>query len=117
MNNVPPKSAPARIPYLEPEIERELLRAYIDSANDGIFVVCDKMKFHVANPILAAWLGVSEAELTAHGERLPITDLFGVAETKAEFCEHFSATLHGQPARSRRRSGRRAASRAGSKSA
>ncbi|MFH1816780.1 MAG: EAL domain-containing protein [Pseudomonadota bacterium] len=99
MNNVPPKSALACSPYLEPEIERELLRAYIDSASDGIFVVCDEMKFHVANPLLAMWLGVDEAELTAHGERLPITDLFGVAETEAEFREHFSAALHGQPAR------------------
>jgi len=99
MNNVPPKSAPACSPYLEPEIERELLRAYIDSASDGIFVVCDEMKFHVANPLLATWLGVDEAELTTHGERLPITDLFGVAETEAEFREHFSAALHGQPAR------------------
>ena len=99
MNNLPPKSSPACVPYLEPEIERELLRAYIDSASDGIFVVCDEMKFHVANPLLAAWLGVGEAELTAHGERLPITELFGVDKTKAEFREHFSAALHGQPAR------------------
>lgn len=99
MNNVPPKSALACSPYLEPEIERELLRAYIDSASDGIFVVCDEMKFHVANRLLATWLGVNEAELTVHGERLPITDLFGVAETEAEFRKHFSAALHSRSAR------------------
>ncbi len=81
---------------MEPEIERELLRAYIDSANDGIFVVCDEMKFHVANPLLASWLGVGEAELTAHGRRVPITELFGQAETAARFSEHFQAVLHGQ---------------------
>ena len=84
---------------MEPEIERELLRAYIDSASDGIFVVCDEMKFHVANPLLATWLGVSEAELTAHGRRLPITDLFGLTETEALFREHFRAVLQGQAAR------------------
>lgn len=99
MNNVPLKSAPACMPYLEPEIERELLRAYIDSASDGIFVVCDEMKFHVANPLLATWLGISEAELTAHGQRLPITELFGVDETQSVFLEHFGTVLRGQAVR------------------
>ena len=98
-NNIPPKAEPACVPYLEPEIERELLRAYIDSASDGIFVVCDEMKFHVANPLLAAWLGIDEAELTAHGQRLPITDLLGVDETGAAFSEHFRAALQGRPVR------------------
>jgi diguanylate cyclase (GGDEF)-like protein/PAS domain S-box-containing protein len=87
------------MPGLEPEIERELLRAYIDSANDGIFVVCDEMKFHVANPLLTAWLGLSEAELTEHGRRVPITDLFGLAESEALFREHFRSVLRGQAAR------------------
>src|SRR5512139_1425791 len=95
MNTVPPVFAP----YLEPEIERELLRAYIDSAHDGIFVVCDEMKFHVANPLLTSWLGVAEADLTAPGRRLPITELLGVDETKAAFCEQFSAVLAGQAVR------------------
>ena len=95
MDTTPPVCAP----YLEPEIERELLRAYIDSASDGIFVVCDEMKFHVANPLLATWLGVGEAELTKHGQRLPITELLGEDGTKASFCEHFSAALAGQAAR------------------
>jgi diguanylate cyclase (GGDEF)-like protein/PAS domain S-box-containing protein len=87
------------MPCLEPEIERELLRAYINSANDGIFVVCDEMKFHVANPLLTTWLGLSEAELTAHGQRVPITDLFGLAESEALFREHFRSVLHGKTAR------------------
>lgn len=87
------------MPGLEPEIERELLRAYINSANDGIFVVCDEMKFHVANPLLSAWLGISEAELTAHGQRIPITDLFGLAESESLFREHFQQVLRGQAAR------------------
>ncbi len=88
-----------RAPELEPEIERGLLRAYIDSANDGIFVVCDEMKFHVANPLLVEWLGVDEAELTAHGRRVPITEFFGSAETGALFRHHFQAVLNGQTAR------------------
>lgn len=87
------------MPGFEPEIERELLRAYIDSANDGIFVVCDEMKFHVANPLLSTWLGFSEAELTAHGQRVPITDLFGLAESEALFREHFHSALHWQTVR------------------
>jgi diguanylate cyclase (GGDEF)-like protein/PAS domain S-box-containing protein len=86
-------------PYLEPEIERELLRAYIDSAHDGIFVLCDEMKFHVANPMLATWLGISETELTAHGRRIPITELFGLPATESLFRHHFSAALQGQAVR------------------
>ena len=84
---------------LEPEIERDLLRAYIDSAHDGIFVVCDEMKFHVANPVLAAWLGVSEAELTAHGQRLPITRFFGMSELATEFVAAFPRVLKGEAQR------------------
>lgn len=87
------------VPYLEPEIERELLRAYIDSANDGIFVLCDEMKFHVANPVLAVWLGISEAMLTAHGERVPITELFGLTATESLFRQHFAAALRGEAVR------------------
>src|SRR5512139_2925914 len=89
----------ACVPELEPEIERELLRAYINSANDGIFVVCDEMKFHVANPLLAEWLGADETELTAHGRRVPITRFFGQAEAEALFGLHFQEVLGGQTAR------------------
>ena len=84
---------------LEPEIERELLLAYINSANDGIFVVCDEMKFHVANPLLVQWLGVSQHELTAHGHRLPITDFFCQPDTERLFIKHFLAVLEGQSTR------------------
>ncbi|MBU1190609.1 MAG: EAL domain-containing protein [Gammaproteobacteria bacterium] len=83
---------------MDSELERELLRAYIDSANDGIFVICDEMKFHVANPLLEQWLGLGEAELTAHGRRIPITELFGSAETEALFCSQFIKVLQGKPA-------------------
>ena len=86
-------------PARDPDLERELLRAYIDSANDGIFVVCDEMKFHVANPLLVQWLGICEPELVAHGRRVAITDLFGVAETAARFREQFHEVLRGRPVR------------------
>lgn len=85
--------------FLEPDIERALLRSYIDSANDGIFVVCDEMKFHVANPALARWLGMSEAELTAHGERIAITELFGSTASAAQFHRQFAFALQGQVVR------------------
>lgn len=84
---------------LDADLERELLRAYIDSANDGIFVVCDEMKFHVANPLLAAWLGVVETELVAHNRRVPITRFFGLADTEALFRKHFITVLEGAGAR------------------
>ena len=84
---------------LEPEIERGLLRAYIDSANDGIFVVCDEMKFLVANPLLANWLGISEESLTTHGHRLPITDFFCQPDAEALFIKQFSSVLEGRSSR------------------
>lgn len=94
-----PQSDRGVAPTLDLELERELLRAYIDSANDGIFVVCDEMKFHVANPLLVKWLGIAEAELTAHGQRVPITELFGSAETQAQFDTQFKRVLLGHPVR------------------
>ena len=99
MDKPPFLSCTGSAPYLEPEVERELLRAYIDSANDGIFVVCDEMKFHVANPLLVEWLGITENELTAHGHRLPITDFFCQPDTERMFIKHFLAVLEGQSTR------------------
>ncbi len=84
---------------LAPDLERELLRAYIDSANDGIFVICDEMKFHVANTLMTDWLGLTERELTAHCARIPITEFFGQQELEAEFLRQFTKVLHGQAAR------------------
>ncbi|GBL45481.1 diguanylate cyclase/phosphodiesterase [Sulfuriferula multivorans] len=81
------------------EFYRSLLRAYIDSANDGIFVLCDEMKFHVANPLLQSWLGVSEESLTEHGRRRPITDFIGNEENRQLFSRHFRVALTGQPVR------------------
>ena len=76
-----------------------LLRAYIDSANDGIFVLCDEMKFHVANNLLASWLGESELVLTAHNNRFPMTHFIGTAENNELFTMQFNKALSGKPVR------------------
>ncbi|MEO6147270.1 MAG: EAL domain-containing protein [Sulfuriferula sp.] len=81
------------------EFYRSLLRAYIDSANDAIFVLCDEMKFHVANPLLQSWLGASEDRLTEHKCRQPITDFIGNEENTQLFTHHFKMVLTGQPVR------------------
>jgi diguanylate cyclase (GGDEF)-like protein/PAS domain S-box-containing protein len=81
------------------EFYRSLLRAYIDSANDGIFVLCDEMKFHVANPALESWLGTSEDNLTEHNRRRPITDFIGNDENKELFNRNFAVLLTGKPVR------------------
>ena len=81
------------------EFYRTLLRAYIDSANDGIFVLCDEMKFHVANPLLQSWLGASEDSLTEHNFRRPISAFIGDEENCLLFIRHFEMALTGQPVR------------------
>ncbi len=85
-------------PPSEQDFHLALLRAYIDSANDGIFVVCDEMKFHVANRLLAKWLGETEKSLTAHKQRIPITRFFGDEENRNLFSEKFQEALSGKPA-------------------
>ena len=76
-----------------------LLHAYIDSANDGIFVVCDEMKFHVANRLLENWLGETQATLTAHNHRSPITCFLETEEDRQVFVQQFDKALVGQPVR------------------
>lgn len=81
------------------EFYRALLRAYIDSANDGVFVICDEMKFHVANPLLQSWIGTSESDLTAHNCRMPITRLIGNQSSAELFEQQFQKALSGEPVR------------------
>lgn len=76
-----------------------MMRAYLDSAHDGIFVLCDERKFHVANRMLESWIGESEATLTAHNKRVPITEFLGSEGSRAEFETHFEAALKGRPTR------------------
>ncbi|MBI3545322.1 MAG: EAL domain-containing protein [Gammaproteobacteria bacterium] len=92
---MPKKSSPSS----DQDLHLSLLRAYIDSANDGIFVVCDEMKFHVANRLLVSWLGESEAVLTTHNRRLPITYFFSDDKTRRLFVERFKEVLTGNPVR------------------
>ena len=97
-----PSLHPSHIPSQSDEDKDfylSLLRAYIDSANDGVFVICDEMKFHVANRLLESWLGETEAGLTAHNRRLPITRFLVTEENQAIFSAHFHKTLAGQPVR------------------
>ncbi len=81
------------------EFFRTILRAYIDSANDGVFVICDEMKFHVANPLLQSWLGIAESALTAHNRRVPITSLIDNASSAELFEQQFQKALTGEPVR------------------
>ncbi|MBI3574158.1 MAG: diguanylate cyclase, partial [Gammaproteobacteria bacterium] len=77
----------------------ELLRAYFDSANDAIFVLCDEMKFLLCNRTMETWLGESEPDLTRHNERLPITRFFREPESEQVFLSRFTQVLEGRPSR------------------
>lgn len=74
----------------------ELLRAYFDSANDAIFVLCDEMKFLTCNKITEKWLGLSEQELTCHNHRIPITELFGHTNYIDNFTSSFFQAAKGE---------------------
>lgn len=84
--------------FSEDRFYLELLRAYIDSANDAIFVLCDEMKFLVCNRRMEEWLGASERELTEHNARIPITDLIG-EEAEEKFTRSFQEALLGKARR------------------
>jgi diguanylate cyclase len=75
----------------------DLLRAYFDSAEDAIFVLCDEMKFITCNKMTESWLGHSELELTAHNQRVPITQLLGSNYDKKQFTDSFKSALLGTP--------------------
>jgi diguanylate cyclase (GGDEF)-like protein/PAS domain S-box-containing protein len=90
---------PASLPDVDKDFYLSLLSAYINSANDGIFVVCDEMKFHVANRLLESWLGITEAALTAHNQRLPITHFMETEESRRVFAHEFHEALAGNPVR------------------
>ena len=74
----------------------ELLRAFLDSANDAIFTLCDEEKFLLCNRLTEQWLGESEAELTRHNQRVPISSLLGHGEAINVFQRHFRQALSGQ---------------------
>jgi len=78
----------------------ELLRAYLDSADDAIFVLCDEQKFLLCNRRMEQWLGETEASLTCHNHRLPITRFFKEPASAERFMLNFNTTLQAaQPTR------------------
>jgi len=74
----------------------DLLRAYLDSTSDAIFVLCDEMRFLVCNAVAEDWFGRSEGELTCHNDRIPVTELFGSDEAARRFRENFATALSGK---------------------
>lgn len=77
----------------------EILRAYFDSANDIIFVLCDEMKFLLCNRHTEKWLGKPEADLTRHKQRIPLTEFLVDPDARALFISNFQETLEGQSRR------------------
>jgi diguanylate cyclase (GGDEF)-like protein/PAS domain S-box-containing protein len=77
----------------------ELLRAYFDSANDAIFVLCNELKFLMCNRLMEEWIGFSEDSLICHNQRRPITELLGDAESVENFRNAVEQVLAGQPQR------------------
>lgn len=76
-----------------------LMRAYLDSANDGICVLCDEQKFLVANRTMAEWLGESEEMLTAHNHRVPVTEFLGPDFSQEDFAHRFQEAIAGKGVR------------------
>ena len=74
----------------------ELLRAYFDSTEDAIFVLCDEMKFLTCNKTTERWLGHSEQELTLHNQRTPITQLLGEGYDAGKFVKLFQSAIAGE---------------------
>lgn len=77
----------------------ELLRAYVDSADDAIFVLCDELKFLFCNRVMGRWLGESELTLTQHNQRVSITRFFKNSADAERFQFHFMKTLQEAPNR------------------
>ncbi len=108
---IPARPVAARRPVAEPrrplpvlesrdsDFYLGLLRAYFDSASDAIFVLCDEMKFLFCNRPTEAWLGRSEALLTRHRQRVPITEFIRDPQARAVFTRHFHEALAGRPQR------------------
>lgn len=77
----------------------ELLHAYLDSANDAIFTLCDEEKFLLCNRLTEVWLGEKEEELTRHNQRVPITGLLGEDASVQVFKQNYQLAMTGRPAR------------------
>ncbi|MCU7800882.1 MAG: diguanylate cyclase [gamma proteobacterium symbiont of Lucinoma myriamae] len=80
----------------EAQFYSDLLRAFFDSANDAIFVLCDEMKFISCNKMTQEWLGYSEKELTQHNKRIPITELLGNPDSVDFYTSSFQQALNNE---------------------
>lgn len=80
----------------EAQFYSDLLRAFFDSANDAIFVLCDEMKFLICNKMTQRWLAYSEDELTKHNKRIPITELLGNPDSVEFFRSSFERALNNE---------------------
>ena len=76
-----------------------MLRAYIDSTDDALFVLCDEMKFLLCNHAGENYFGVKEEVLIKHNQRLPITELFNDEITRQIFLTEYPKVLAGDTAR------------------
>jgi len=77
----------------------ELMRAYFNSTQDAIFVLCDEMKFLTCNKTTEHWLGQTEQELTLHNKRIPFTQLLGKKLNNTKFTKLFIAHYRAMPLR------------------
>ncbi|MFQ5642912.1 MAG: EAL domain-containing protein [Thiogranum sp.] len=81
------------------EFYTELIRAYFDSANDAIFVLCNELKFLMCNRLMEEWIGSSESALTCHNQRRPITELLGDSASVEKFRRSAEQVLAGDSQR------------------
>lgn len=96
--NAPPqdKSTHAGVSEREPDDGSGLLRAYIDSAHDGIFVVSDTLHFHLVNPLLSSWIGLTEDALTDPAQRHSLIEALGLSAIEAQFRAYVQAAAQGE---------------------
>ncbi len=83
--------------HLDNEIYKQLLRVCFDNSKDGIFLLCDAMRFSAVNHRIEEWLGVEQHSLTMEDERALITEFIQIQDAKANFQEHLRLALEGKP--------------------
>ncbi|MFP5419263.1 MAG: putative bifunctional diguanylate cyclase/phosphodiesterase [Gammaproteobacteria bacterium] len=94
----PPQDKSPQVGVSERELDvgSSLLRAYIDSAHDGIFVVSDTLHFHLVNPLLSSWIGRTENELTDPARPASLIEALGLSAVTAHFMPYVQAAAHGE---------------------
>lgn len=77
----------------------ELLHAYIDSANDAIFVVDGQFHFHIINRLLQDWLGLAASDTHSRQNPLTISTAFRFPDSGEYFTDQLQLALQGQAVR------------------